>query len=141
MYSPGSLNVADVAALPPTSFSSGEENCTAPGPRNLVQNTVRPTGAPRRAGRPSSVAETTNDAPVTDGFGATSTLTTGGRFELTFSLLPPRVVRSRSICHTGFSVAITCSVLPRVVNFHTSCLSANSFGTTTLNTSLWRRVV
>ena len=28
-----------------------------------------------------------------------------GRFELTFSLLPPRVVRSRAICHTGFSFA------------------------------------
>jgi len=62
--------------------------------------------------------------------------TSGGRFELTFSLLPPRVVRRRSICHTGFNVAMTCSVLPCVVSFQTSCLSANSFGTVTLNTSL-----
>ena len=34
----------------------------SPGPRNLVQNTVRPTGAPRRAGRPSSVADTVSVA-------------------------------------------------------------------------------
>src|SRR6476469_1513366 len=101
MYSPGALKVAAVTALPFVSLPCGSVNETEPGPLYFVQNTVSPTGVPRRAGRPSSVADTAKVAPVTDGFGATSTVTTGGRFELTFSLLPPRVVRSRSICHTG----------------------------------------
>jgi hypothetical protein len=47
-------------------------------------------------------------------------VTTGGVFEFTCSLLPPRVVRRRSICHTGLSVAVIVSVLPLVVRDHVS---------------------
>src|SRR5262249_15310621 len=97
------------------------ENCTTPGPRYFVHIAVMPTGSlpPRFFGRPSSVAVTVSVAPLADWF-ATLTVTAGGRFELTFSLLPPRVVRRRSICHTGFSVAATCWVCPCAVKVHTS---------------------
>ena len=49
MYSPGSLKVAVVVALPLASFASAVENCTAPGPLNFVQKTVMPDrrAAPR----------------------------------------------------------------------------------------------
>ena len=131
-----------VVALPPARFASGALNETSPGPRNFAQLTVMPTGWPRRFGRPSSVAFTVSvvDAAVNTGSDV-CTSTTGGVFELIFSLLPPRVVRSRSICQTGFSVAITCCVWPCDVSFQTSWWSPKSFGTTTLKTSLCRRGV
>src|SRR5438094_10396641 len=102
MYSPGTLKLADVVAVPLSSFAEVEEKCTSPGPRYFAHMTVMPTGSPRRFGRPSSVADRVSvldDGAATVGADACS-VTTGGRFELIFSLLPPRVVRCRSICHT-----------------------------------------
>src|SRR5580765_348109 len=141
MYSPGSVKLADVVVLPFSSFAEVDEKRTSPGPRYFAQRTVMPTGSPRRLGRPSSVADSERvvDVGVASTVLAASSVTTGGRFELIFSLLPPRVVRCRSICHTGFSVATTCCVCPCALSFHTSVWLPKSFGTTTRKTSLWRR--
>src|SRR5437899_2113150 len=119
MYSPGSLKLAEVVALPFSSFAEVEENRTSPGPRYFAHNTVMPTGSPRRFGRPSSVADSDSivDAGAVRTVLAACTETAGGRLELIFSLLPPRVVRWRSICHTGFSVATTCCAWPCALSF------------------------
>ena len=115
MYSPGSENVAVVAALPFTSFACAALNVTSPGPRYFAQSTVMPAGCPRRIGSPSSVADTVSvvvpRGAATDAVAGCSS-TDGGVFELMRSLLPPRVARIRSICHTGLSVPATRSVCP-----------------------------
>src|SRR5580765_783552 len=99
MYSPGSEKLAEVVVLPSSSLALGAEKRTAPGPRYFAHITVRPIGSPRRFGRPSSVAvsvSVVDERPVSIG-SAAWTVTAGGRLELIFSLLPPRVVRRRSI--------------------------------------------
>src|SRR5262245_55138123 len=76
MYSPATVNVAVVTALPPSTGGVGLLNVTAPGPRCTIQLTIspcrrpRPPGVPRRAGaapltpggggRPSSVTHTSS---------------------------------------------------------------------------------
>ena len=59
-------------------------------PRAAFRQTV--VGAPRRA---SEAGDRRRSVCV-----PVATSTTGGVFELMFSLLPPRVVRRRSICQT-----------------------------------------
>ncbi len=143
MYSPGSVKLAEVVALPSASFAVGAEKFTSPGPRYFAHIAVIPTVLPCRFGSPSSVAVRVSvvDAGAVGDCSLARTVTAGGRFELIFSLLPPRVVRRRSICHTGFSVPTTCWVWPCAVSFQTSFCSPKSFGTVTLNTSLCRRGV
>src|SRR5579872_670621 len=141
-YSPGALNVAVAAARPSTILLCAGAKVTLAGPRYVTQLAVIPTGFPPRTGSPSSVAATVR----VSGPGpsrvcwAGSRRTTGGVLELMRSLLPPRVVRLRSIIHTGLSEPATCSVLPCAARNHTSFWSPKSLGTTTLKTSLWRRI-
>src|SRR4029453_880131 len=98
---------------------------TAPGPRYFAHSTVMPSGlatppSPRRRGSPSSVAETFSvavAAPATDCVAGVA-VTVGGVFELMFWLLPPRVVRRRSICQTAVSIPATLSVLPGTAPDH-----------------------
>ncbi len=66
--------------------------------------------------------------------------TAGGRFESMLLMLPPRVVRRRSICQTDSSEPDTASVCPWVVSVQvTFWVLLKSFGTVILKTSLWRR--
>ena len=90
-----------------------------------------PTGAPRRCGQAIVGRRDSESVAAVGGLDSTtSTFTTGGRFELIFSLLPPRVVRRRLICHTGFSVRddLLASCRAPSASRPASC-RANSFGT------------
>ena len=109
VYSPGSLNVAVAVGLAVDERLLAAANVTLPGPRYFAHSTVMPDGVFGRGalGRPSSVRRDVQVASLVDRRrrrAAACTCTTGGVFELMCSLLPPRVVRRRSICHTRFSV-------------------------------------
>src|ERR1700730_16696297 len=57
MYSPGTLNVAVVVALPPSStaiFGLGFSNFTAPGPRNIVHVSESGGGGVNSGGAPAA---------------------------------------------------------------------------------------
>ena len=111
---------------------SGASNVTVPGPRYFAHSpSCRPARRAASAGRRrwprrSSVADAGRSSRVA----AACSVTTGGRFELIFSLLPPRVVRRRSICQTGFSVPTTCCGLAvRASASRPASVSPKSFGT------------
>ena len=114
MYAPGSLKLAVVAALPPSSLVLAGLNLTSPGPRYFTQSIVIPTDFPFLIGRPSSVADnasrSASDFSIV--FSMVSTLTTGGVLEYGLSIFAPRVVYLRSMIHAGFSVPGNLHALP-----------------------------